>query len=56
MISRKIITGIETSPISTVMDSAEEAKYFSDLDEDYATAEVSFGQFLDGEVRAVLGG
>ena len=34
------------------MESAEDAKYFSDLDEDYATAEVSFGQFFDGDARA----
>ena len=38
-------------PISAVMESAEDAKYYSDLDEEYATAEVSFGQFLDGDAR-----
>ena len=33
------------------MDSAGEAKYFSDLLEDQAAAEASFGQFLDGDAR-----
>jgi hypothetical protein len=33
------------------MDSAGEAEYFSDLLEDQAAAEASFGQFLDGDAR-----
>jgi hypothetical protein len=33
------------------MDSAGEAKYFSDLLEDQAAAEASFGQLLDGDAR-----
>ncbi len=51
LICRSIITGFGSLPISAVMESADNAKYFSDLGQEYATAEVSFGQFLDGDAR-----
>jgi hypothetical protein len=31
------------------MESAGEAKYFSDLSDDHTAAEASFGQILDGD-------
>jgi hypothetical protein len=51
LICRYIITGFRSLPILAVMESAADAKYFSDLDEDYSKAEVSFGHFLDGDAR-----
>jgi hypothetical protein len=33
------------------MESADDAKYISDLDEDKSSAEVSFGHFLDENAR-----
>ena len=45
------ITGFRATPISAVMESANEAKYFSDLEGDYTAAEVSFRQFLGGDAR-----
>ena len=43
--------GFRAAPISAVMESAGEAKVFSDLVQDQSTAEASFGQFLDGDAR-----
>ncbi len=34
---------------SAGMESAGEAKYFSDLSDDHTAAEASFGQILDGD-------
>jgi hypothetical protein len=46
-----IIAGFRTLPISAVMESAADAKYFSDLVEDHLAAEISFGPFLEGDAR-----
>ena len=46
-----IFAGFRAAPRSAVMESAGEAKYFSDLVEAQAAAEESFGQFLDCDAR-----
>ena len=38
-------------PISAVMESAADAKFYSDLVEDHVATEISFGPFLDGDAR-----
>ena len=46
-----IFAGFRAAPRSAVMESAGEAKYFSDLVEAQAADEESFGQFLDCDAR-----
>ncbi len=51
LIYGKIVAGFRTLHISAVLESAADAKYYSDLIEDHVVTKNSFGQFFDDDSR-----